>query len=192
MKRLLKSALAAAVTLASSSAFALVPPEWSYWLHVKASLGADSCVQVPDLIERDDHTFDLKLEVCDDAKARALAQLVKAEDTDAGVKVSVIRPNGQVAARASQLGGLRPDQIAEMYRKALTGNPYFSAAGAEDAGFYQVWVEFKPRVIQVQIDNIASRHGYATHVAQAVFNQVMDDGIFAPKRVVFDTAPVSR
>ena len=161
----------------SSSAFGISPPPYFYWSHVQATIGRDPCITVRDLTHNPNEEYVLRMDICSNEKAQALNKVLR---RDAGssahfVTVQVIGPD-QVILPANPT--CTPDSPADMelvYSQALGGNPLIASIYvASNSHMTAAWVEFKPAVVQVWVDNIGDRFGNNTYTAADAFAQVID------------------
>lgn len=163
----------------SASAFGLVAPWYQYWHQVRATIGADRCVVIPELISAtggSKSVYQLRMAVCDGKKAEALNRLVKRKMSWGGVELEafVELPSGATLPKPTAIT-LTPAQAAEVVKDALGDNPYFSEVAVEQGPFsIVVWLELKKSVVQFFTDDLGDRYGNANLVAARAFSDVVD------------------
>lgn len=160
----------------SVSAFALSPPWYILASETQKTLGADPCVRVDDLDSAIGHPgdFDLNIHaICSDQKANALATALPASRDFGGVTVfiRVFDPNGHQEPKG--ILPIDPAEAAEVYQRALDGNPLFVQIDPGNA-IVDFFLEFQPRVVQFYADNLADAYHNLNLVAADAFDKVLD------------------
>ena len=111
------------------------------------------------------------------------------------VAVRVLDPDGNLVVSGAPEPPENPTEaIADHFRKALRGNPYFSQFHEVNAGppFAFLFIEFKAEIIQYWNDNIGDYYGNANSVAAEVFQAVCGETFFGESGVFYSTRARAR
>ena len=133
-----------------------------------ASIGADPCVKVGEPDSFSGNATATPIQVCDAAKAQALADVLQPSAKYLGNLESLIRM-GMWSNRRNfrALRSLRRRQIPPFEVTLTTRShiPYDALGFTPNCAL----VEFKPQVIEVATDNISNPYGSNSYVAAEVF-----------------------
>ena len=165
------------LTVVSLNSWSASPPWYYYQAVLKATIGADSCFRVSDVIspEASATRYQVKITGCSVEKSRALATLLTKSSATEILDVVVLLPNGNLAKPQSPANS---QEVAKTITLALTGNPYFVTVHVSHSGglgLSDLFIEFKPEVIQLWSDNISDFYGLSNFVAQSAFGTVLSD-----------------
>jgi hypothetical protein len=159
----------------------LLPPWYLLQAQLSATLNADPCVHVDDLIG-DGSELEININVCDDEKANALSAFITKthEFGTILVRINVLAPDLSLVSLKAPKDA---KDVVEMLNIALTGNQYFVRAGSLDEISDAAFVEFKPSVVQFYADDISDWYLNMNLVASKAFSEIMDFNLMSQDNV---------
>ncbi|KTD42613.1 group-specific protein [Legionella parisiensis] len=152
----------------------LLPPWYLLKNQLSATLNADPCVHVGDLTG-DGLEMEIKITVCDEDKARALASFIN--------RVHYFGDNLAVTVKIYSIDSIPVEAISpstlketvELLNLALKGNKYFVKARLgtrQQAG--TAYALFKPMIVQYYSDDISDWYLNTNEAAAKVFGTVFN------------------
>ncbi|WP_454784983.1 group-specific protein [Legionella sp. WA2024007413] len=151
----------------------LLPPWYLLNNQLSATLNADPCVHVGDLTG-DGLEMEIKVTVCNEDKARALASFINRVHTygdELAVTVKIYSDSAPVEANAPST----PDEAVELINQALKGNKYFLSAGLGTRQYDgTAYALFKPMIVQYYADDTSDWYFNKNEVAAKAFGTVFN------------------
>ncbi|CAM2804906.1 hypothetical protein LEAN103870_03460 [Legionella anisa] len=165
--------LSSVTSMAHAGNKMLLPPWYLLKNQLSAALNADPCVHVGDLTG-DGLEMEIKITVCDEDKARALASFINRVH-DFGDKLAVtVKVYSSDSIPVEAVTPITLKETVELMNLALKGNKYFVKARLgtrQQAG--AAYALFKPMIIQYYSDDISDWYLNTNEVAAKVFATVL-------------------
>ena len=183
-------ALSTIALAGSHNAFAISPPWNILQSEMKATVGADDCVDI-DNLKPVPHGYNLDVEVCNTERAKALATLIDPTRDFGGVivHIRVFAPHHHQVTPGTL--PTHPEELEELIQTALCGNRYFVKVAPGNA-IVTVFAEFTPSVIQFFADNLADAYNNLNLVAEDAFNNAMGLSEISHGKIGVTTSPIDK
>jgi hypothetical protein len=169
-----KTILCLVALFVSSSAHALISPIYRVMNEFKASFGVNPCIKVVETPTAEGH---IQVQACTAEVGEALATILVQNANGGYGSLDVLDPTGK-SVKPAEIKSL--DQLAALADKVLKDNPFYtksypySIMGGPPS---EVLVEFKPKVIQVFVDNISNPYGTNAFVASDLFSKFLNQTV---------------